>query len=63
MNIALIGYGKKAIDAIASERGHTVTCKISSANLSELNPMALRYADVAIEFSSPEGFSQCKIVC
>lgn len=56
MNIALIGYGKmgKAIDAIASERGHTVTCKISSANLSELNPMALRYADVAIEFSSPE---------
>ncbi|MEZ4912151.1 MAG: 4-hydroxy-tetrahydrodipicolinate reductase [Saprospiraceae bacterium] len=56
MNIALIGYGKmgKAIDAIAVERGHTITCKISSKNLSELNPVALKWADVAIEFSSPD---------
>lgn len=56
MNIALIGYGKmgKAIDAFAVERGHTITCKISSKNLSELNPVALKWADVAIEFSSPE---------
>jgi 4-hydroxy-tetrahydrodipicolinate reductase len=56
MNIALIGYGKmgKAIEELALRRGHTITCKISSQNLSEFNPRVLQWADVAIEFSTPE---------
>jgi len=56
MNIALIGYGRmgKAIEEIALRRGHTITCKISSQNLQEFNPRVLQWADVAIEFSTPE---------
>lgn len=67
MNIALIGYGKmgKAIEDIALKRGHTITCKISSSNLQEFNPRVLQWADVAIEFSTPESafnnISQCII--
>ncbi len=65
MNIALIGYGKmgKAIEETALRRGHTITCKISSQNLMEFNPRVLQWADVAIEFSTPEAafnnISQC----
>lgn len=56
MNIALIGYGKmgQAIEEMALRRGHTITCKISSSNLHEFNPRVLQWADVAIEFSTPE---------
>ncbi len=56
MNIALIGYGKMghSIESIAVKRGHTITCKISSQNLHDLNPRVLQWADIAIEFSSPE---------
>ena len=56
MNIALIGYGKmgKAIEEIALRRGHTITCKISGANIQDLKPNILKAADVAIEFSRPE---------
>ncbi|MBK8621092.1 MAG: 4-hydroxy-tetrahydrodipicolinate reductase [Saprospiraceae bacterium] len=56
MHIALIGYGKmgKEIEAIAIRRGHTITCKISSANKYEMNPQVLQWADVAIEFTRPE---------
>lgn len=56
MNIALIGYGKmgKAIEAIAVERGHTITLKISSQNSNEFTPENLATADVAIEFTNPE---------
>jgi len=63
MNIALIGYGKmgRAIEEIAVRRGHTITCKISSLNLAEFNPRVLQWADVAIEFSTPEtAFSNIK---
>jgi 4-hydroxy-tetrahydrodipicolinate reductase len=65
MNIALIGYGKmgQAIEEIALRRGHTITCKISSRNLQDFNPRVLQWADVAIEFSTPESafanISQC----
>jgi 4-hydroxy-tetrahydrodipicolinate reductase len=65
MNIALIGYGKmgQAIEDIALRRGHTITCKISSRNLQDFNPRVLQWADVAIEFSTPESafanISQC----
>ncbi|MBK8519170.1 MAG: 4-hydroxy-tetrahydrodipicolinate reductase [Saprospiraceae bacterium] len=56
MNIALIGYGKmgKEIEDLALRRGHTITCKISSQNLNDFNPRLLQWADVAIEFSTPE---------
>lgn len=56
MNIALIGYGKMghAIEDLALRRGHTITCKISSKNLQEFNPRVIQWADVAIEFSTPE---------
>lgn len=56
MNIALIGYGKmgQAIEDIALKRGHMITCKISSRNLQDFNPRVLQWADVAIEFSTPE---------
>lgn len=56
MNIALIGYGKmgQTIEELALRRGHTITCKISSHNLLDFNPRVLQWADVAIEFSTPE---------
>ncbi|MFZ1750312.1 MAG: 4-hydroxy-tetrahydrodipicolinate reductase [Saprospiraceae bacterium] len=56
MNIALIGYGRmgKAIEEIALRRGHTITCKISSQNLTDFNPRLLQWVDVAIEFSTPD---------
>jgi 4-hydroxy-tetrahydrodipicolinate reductase len=56
MHIALIGYGKmgREIEQIALQRGHSVTCKISSANQYDLNPKVLQWADIAIEFSKPE---------
>ncbi|MBC7886201.1 MAG: 4-hydroxy-tetrahydrodipicolinate reductase [Saprospiraceae bacterium] len=65
MNIALIGYGKmgQTIEEIALRRGHSITCKISSRNLQDFNPRVLQWADVAIEFSTPESaylnISQC----
>ena len=51
MNIALLGYGKmgKAIEAIATERGHTIVLKVSSAT----EDYTLDQVDVAIDFSLP----------
>jgi 4-hydroxy-tetrahydrodipicolinate reductase len=56
MNIALIGYGKmgKAIEAIAIERGHTISLKITSLNIDDFTTANLAKADVAIEFTNPE---------
>jgi 4-hydroxy-tetrahydrodipicolinate reductase len=56
MNIALIGYGKmgKAIEAIAIERGHNISLKISSQNIADFTTENLANADVAIEFTNPE---------
>ncbi len=55
MKIAILGYGKmgKAIEAAASERGHTVGLRVSSAN-ADFVPADLAGHDVAIEFSRPE---------
>lgn len=44
----------RSIESVAIKNGHTITCKISSQNLHEFNPRVLKWADVAIEFSSPE---------
>lgn len=56
MKIAILGYGKmgKIIEQIAQERGHEVSLKINSSNLSDLNLENLKTVDVAIEFSNPE---------
>jgi len=43
----------KAVEELAIRRGHTILCKISSENLQEFHPKLLQWADVAIEFSTP----------
>lgn len=57
MKIALIGYGKmgRAIEEIALKKGHSIILKISSANTGELTINNLQEADVAIEFTGPDG--------
>ena len=57
MKIVLIGYGKmgKTIERIALERGHSVILKITSSNKDLMIPAELQKADVAIEFTVPEG--------
>ncbi|MBO9733124.1 MAG: 4-hydroxy-tetrahydrodipicolinate reductase [Chitinophaga sp.] len=54
MKIALIGYGKmgKAIDAIATAKGHEIVIRATSKDI--LTKEALSQADVAIEFTVPE---------
>jgi len=54
VNIAIIGYGKmgKEIETIALQRGHTISCKFSSAE--ELSMQSNLHADVAIEFTKPD---------
>ncbi|MFQ3579237.1 MAG: 4-hydroxy-tetrahydrodipicolinate reductase [Bacteroidales bacterium] len=56
MNIGLIGYGKmgKEIEAIALERGHTITKKFDIVTGEPLTIEALKQCQVAIEFTSPE---------
>ncbi len=55
MNIALLGYGKMghAIEAIAIERGHTLSF-IADAGNADYSPDELQGSEVAIEFSRPE---------
>jgi 4-hydroxy-tetrahydrodipicolinate reductase len=54
MKIALIGYGKmgKAIEQIAFERGHEISCIINSEN--QIESANFEGTDIAIEFSNPE---------
>lgn len=56
MKIAILGYGKmgKVIEKIALERGHTITFKISSSNVDEINQMSPENVDVVIDFSNPD---------
>lgn len=56
MRIALVGYGKMghAIEQIATQRGHEVTLKVTTANRHELNKENLQHVDVVIEFTRPE---------
>ena len=55
MNIALIGYGKmgKAIEAIALERGHSISLKIDISNQQDFTKENLQTADAVIEFTGP----------
>jgi 4-hydroxy-tetrahydrodipicolinate reductase len=54
MIIALIGYGRmnRAIEAIAVERGHTISQRITSTK--SLAAADLGGSDIALEFSTPE---------
>jgi 4-hydroxy-tetrahydrodipicolinate reductase len=56
MNIALIGYGKmgKEIEQIAISRGHAIVLKVDATNANSYTLEALKKAEVAIEFSTPE---------
>jgi len=55
MKIALIGYGKmgKAIEGIATSRGHEIVLKIDEYNLADFNKKNMASANVAIEFTGP----------
>jgi 4-hydroxy-tetrahydrodipicolinate reductase len=65
MNIALIGYGKmgKAIERVATERGHTIVSVIDVENKGDFASDDFRRADVAIEFTTPgaavDNYLQC----
>ena len=56
MKIALIGYGKMGhmIESIARERGHEIVSIIDQNNLDEFESKAFAFADVAIEFTTPQ---------
>ena len=56
MRIALIGYGKmgQAIEALALDRGHTISHRITDLNPQELDTVTPANTDVAIEFTHPD---------
>ncbi len=55
MKIALLGYGKmgKAIEKIASSKGHDIVYKVTLENAYSFMPISLQNVDVAIDFSMP----------
>jgi len=56
MKIALAGYGKmgKTIEQVALERGHEISYKISSINISDWEKISATNTDLVIEFSKPD---------
>ncbi len=60
MKIALIGYGKmgKTIEKMATEQGHQVVLKFDVDNFGEFTVKNIKKADVAIEFTRPEGAAE-----
>jgi 4-hydroxy-tetrahydrodipicolinate reductase len=65
MKIALLGYGKmgKAIEKIASERGHEIVAKIDIHNIAERSKLCASNVDVVIEFSSPHSAADNLMFC
>ena len=57
MKIALLGYGKmgKEIEQIALKRKHEIIARVDISNFADFSVKELKKADVAIEFSIPEG--------
>ncbi len=55
MKIALLGYGKmgKAIEKIATSKGHEIVYKVNLENSFDFMPISLQNVDVAIDFSMP----------
>ncbi len=64
MKILLIGYGKmgKEVEAIALQRGHEVSGRITAAG-SPLSGNDLQACDVAIEFTRPEAAVDNLLMC
>ena len=60
MRIALIGYGKmgKTIEKMAIEQGHEVVLKFDVDNFDEFTVENIKKAEVAIEFTRPEGAAE-----
>lgn len=60
MKIALIGYGKmgKTIEKIALKSGHQVVLRVDVNNSKYIDIGDLKGADVAIEFSQPDGAAE-----
>jgi 4-hydroxy-tetrahydrodipicolinate reductase len=60
MKIALIGYGKmgKAIEGVATARGHEIVLKIDMDNGWEMTKENLSKAEVAIEFTGPSSATE-----
>ncbi|MEI6507421.1 MAG: 4-hydroxy-tetrahydrodipicolinate reductase [Bacteroidota bacterium] len=56
MKIALLGYGKmgKAIEKIATAKGHEIVYKVNFENAYDFMAVSLTNVDVAIDFSMPE---------
>lgn len=56
MRFAIIGYGKmgKTIEALALERGHTISAIIDTHTDRSLSDVSQETTDVAIEFTNPE---------
>lgn len=55
MKIALLGYGKmgKAVEKIATAKGHEIVYKVSLENAYDFMSVSLLNVDVAIDFSMP----------
>ncbi len=55
MKIALLGYGKmgKAIEKVATAKGHEIVYKVTMENAFDFMPISLQNVDVAIDFSMP----------
>jgi 4-hydroxy-tetrahydrodipicolinate reductase len=55
MKIALLGYGKmgKAIEKVATAKGHDIVYKVNMENAFDFMPISLQNVDVAIDFSMP----------
>jgi 4-hydroxy-tetrahydrodipicolinate reductase len=56
MKLGMIGYGKmgQAIEAIALERGHSISFKMDVKNPEGFDPGRIPMADVVLEFTNPE---------
>ncbi len=61
MNVVIVGFGRMGheVEAALTQRGHRVTARVDHTpglgDAQELTPQVLQGADVAIEFSLPEG--------
>lgn len=55
MKLAIIGYGKMghAIELLALQRGHEIGCTVDNYDDWQCKKDALRFCDVAVEFSQP----------
>lgn len=65
LRIALIGHGKmgKAVEQVATARGHTIGAIISRAQTGKFTREVLSDADVAIEFTVPEAAVPNALAC